>query len=239
MSRSLEHMGICFPEDGEVLTERIVASLRNGRYESQEARAVSRFVEPGDRVLELGAGLGFISSFLYKSLGVREILCVEANPGLCAYIAEVHRANGATDIAIRNGIAVGDTVAQSELPFYVRDPFWGSSLDAHGDYVDCVKVPAYPLTGLVRDFGAHVMIVDIEGGERDLFEDASLNGVTKIFLELHTRKIGRVGVKTCFDALSAQGFAYDQQVSSGGSVLFRRIPDWRLRQSARARSGRT
>ena len=72
--------------------------------------------------------------------------------------------------------------------------------------------------------------MDIEGGERDLFKPLDLIGIEKIFLEIHTRKIKRVGVKNCFDALSECGFAYDQQVSRGGSVLFRRVPDWQLKE---------
>jgi len=85
------------------------------------------------------------------------------------------------------------------------------------------------LSSLIKEFNANTLIVDIEGGERDLFSPLDLSGIDKVFLEIHTRKIKRIGIKMCFDALSECGFAYDQQVSRGGSVLFRRIPKWQLK----------
>ena len=71
----------------------------------------------------------------------------------------------------------------------------------------------------------------IFGGEVDLFDPLDLSGVNKVYLEIHTRKIGLVGIRSCFDALSKQDFAYDQKVSSAGAVLFRKIPKRQLRSS--------
>lgn len=42
-------------------TEAIIEKLADGSYEGDEARAVDRCVRPGFRVLELGAGLGYVA----------------------------------------------------------------------------------------------------------------------------------------------------------------------------------
>ena len=112
----------------------------------------------------------------------------------------------------------------------MRDPFWSSSLDPQDGYESTVQVDGVALSDLIQGFQANVLIVDIEGGEKTLFHQTDLTGIDKIFLEIHTRKIRQIGIKKCFDDLSAAGFCYDQQVSRGGAVLFRRIPDRQLRQ---------
>lgn len=231
MSDMLEIAGVRIPNDPAIVTPKIAEAIRKGRYEKDEVRATPKFIEPGDRVIELGAGLGFISSYIATALGVRDILCVEADPTLCAFIRRVHAENGIEGVEVKNAVALNDTGQPGTLPFYIRDPFWSSSLDGDTPYERVIDVPALPLSGMIRDFRANTLIVDIEGGERDLFRDLDLTGIDKIFLEIHTRKIRRIGIKLCFDALSAAGFAYDQQASCGGSVLFRRIPAGQLRQA--------
>ncbi len=234
MSGHLEIEGIRIPDDPAIITPKIRRSIEAGRYEREERAGTGKFLKPGDRVIELGAGIGFVSSYISKVLGVRDVMCVEADPQLCAFIARVHRENGIEGAEIRNLVALNDGGAPGAVPFYVREPFWSSSLDPDEEYVRRVDVPCERLSALVREFRANVLIVDIEGGERDLFSPADLSGIDRIFLEIHTRKIRRIGIRKCFDALSAAGFAYDQQVSRGGSVLFRRIPRWQLKEEARA-----
>lgn len=228
MDDFLEIAGLRIPNDPAVITSRIAQSIENGRYERAEMAGIRKFVKPEDRIIELGAGIGVISSFLAKHMGVKNILCIEANPSLCAFITRVHRANGISGVEVRNAVALDDLARGGTATFYVREPFWASSLDGEAEYEQAVEVPALRLSELIGEFRADTLIVDIEGGERDLFTLTDLTGVNKVFLEIHTRKIKRIGVKMCFDALSLAGFAYDQQVSRGGLVLFRRIPRWQM-----------
>ncbi len=234
MSGCLEIEGIRIPDDPAIITPKIRRAIETGRYEREERAGTGKFLRPGDRVIELGAGIGFVSAYIAKRLGVRDVMCVEADPQLCAFIARVHRENGIEGVEIRNLVALNDAGTPGTVPFYVRAPFWSSSLDPGEAYERRIEVPAERLSALVRAFRANVLIVDIEGGERDLFAPIDLAGVDRIFLEIHTRKIRRIGIRKCFDALSAAGFAYDQQVSRGGSVLFRRIPRWQLKEEGLA-----
>ena len=227
----LDHNGVHIPNDPQIITRQISRAIRAGRYEKDEMRGLPKFIRPEDRIVELGAGLGFVSSFIGVHLGVTETLCIEANPALCDFIPATHAMNGLNGIQVRNAVAVNDpTPEHATMPFYVRDPFWGSSLSGSDDFVDKVDVPVISLSRTLHDFAATTLIVDIEGGEVDLFDGLDFGPVSKVYFELHTRYIRQIGVKRCFDALSAAGFAYDQKVSAGGSVLFRKIPDRQLSQ---------
>jgi FkbM family methyltransferase len=229
MADFLEIAGLRIPNDPAVITPPVARAIENGRYERAEMAGLRKFVKPEDRIIELGAGIGVVSAFLAREMGVKNILCIEANPSLCAFITRVHRANGIAGVEVRNAVALDDLAeARPTATFYVREPFWASSLDGEAEYERAVEVPALRLSELIGEFRADTLIVDIEGGERDLFTFAELAGIDKVFLEIHTRKIKRIGVKMCFDALSLAGFAYDQQVSRGGLVLFRRIPKWQM-----------
>lgn len=223
MSEHLLLRGIRIPNDPEIITPKVKRSIEAERYEKDEVTGLPKFIDPEDRVVELGAGIGFISSYLVGQLGVRHAMCIEANPDLCKFIGRVHEANEIAGVEVENAVALSDKHAPGTAKFYVREPFWSSSLDPSGDYVREVDVPERRLSDILRNFGATVLIVDIEGGEKFLFDGADLVDVQKVYLEVHTRKIGLRGIKACFDHLSALGFVYDQRVSCGGSVLFRRL----------------
>ncbi len=218
--------GIRMPHDDDIITPQVSAALKRGNYERPEQEAAARFLEPEDRVLELGAGIGYISTYIARDIGVAHITCVEANPKLVAYIQRVHALNGLKRITVRNCIALpgcAESCPGNQADFFLREPFWSSSLDPDRDYLSRVSVPQVPLSELIEDSGATAMIVDIEGGERDLFKGGDMGTVQKIYVELHTRYVRARGIKSCFDALSEHGFYYDQRVSHGGVVLFRKL----------------
>ncbi|MBO9447682.1 FkbM family methyltransferase [Ruegeria sp. R14_0] len=223
MHDNLSLRGVEIPDDPQIITQKVKRSILAERYEKDEVNGLPKFIDPKDRVVELGAGIGFVSSFLVTQMGVRHVMCIEANPVLCGFIGRVHEANDISGVDVLNAVARTDGQETGTARFYVREPFWSSSLDQSPDYVKEIDVPEHQLSDLLRDFDANVLIVDIEGGEAHLFDGADLANVQKVYLEVHTRKIGMRGIKKCFDDLSALGFAYDQRVSCGGSVLFRRV----------------
>lgn len=218
--------GVSLPHDDAIITPQVAAALKRGNYERPEVLATPKFLEPEDRVLELGAGIGYISSYVAKVVGVAHVTCVEANPMLADYIRRMHEMQGLSNTSVKNCVAVPGSAKlapEKEVDFYIRDPFWSSSLDAGRDVVSVARIPQEYLSDLIRDADATAMIVDIEGGERDIFQGGDLGTVRKIYVELHTRYIRPKGIKACFDALSEQGFYYDQRVSHGGVVLFRKL----------------
>lgn len=229
MDNTITCRDIRFPADDRIITAKVAKRLRRDMYETPEVTALAKFVKPGDRVLELGAGIGFISSFIARTHDVEHITCVEANPQLCAYIGRVHAMNGVTNASIRNVVALSDAAPwpeQGQMPFHLTEPFWSSSLTPPRDGVSTrIGVDALRLSDLVTELRPTVIICDIEGGECGLFEACTLTGVRNIALELHTRVYGGAGVRKVFDDLHRHDFFYHQKVSSGDIVLFERLKD--------------
>lgn len=228
MTQIIECRGVKIPHDPRFISEKVAKRLRKDMYETPEVTGLAKFIKPSDRVLELGAGIGFISSYVATNLGVTEITCIEANPELCSYIRTVHATNGVASAEVLNTIALPDDCDWPEsdaMPFYITDPFWSSSMikprDANG--VTETQVPVMRLSALIDRIRPSVIICDIEGGEETLFNAVDLTGVRAIFLELHTRVYGGHGVRRVFDAMHRHDFFYHQKASCADVVMFERL----------------
>ena len=89
----LEAGGVVIPVDPAVITPPIRAAILAGRFEAEEGTQIPHIVRPGDRVLEIGAGIGYISTLLSRQRRVSSVLAVEANPHLIEYMARLHARN--------------------------------------------------------------------------------------------------------------------------------------------------
>lgn len=221
----LDLRGIRIPDDPRIITPAIRRAILTGRFEAEEAAAVPGIVRPGDRVLEIGAGIGFMSTLLLRRPEVECVIAVEANPALISYMGDLHAENGVDGVIRLNAVLTNDT--RDRATFYVRHDFWMGSLMAHPNpYVGTIEVPTHSLDRLLRDEAITLIVCDIEGAEAFLFEGADLGPVDRIFLELHDHVTGLRGVGAVFRALAAHDFAYDPRHSTGSVVLFQRVrPD--------------
>lgn len=220
---NLECRGVRFPDDERFISPRVRESIVAGRYESKEANQVEKLLKENDRVLEIGSGLGFISTIAARDDRTASVLCYEADPRLIPYIKSVHELNGITKATVKNAALTSD-LSQKELTFYVRRDFWGSSFSKNsGEYDSTAIVPTQSFNEVVQDFRPTFIVCDIEGAELDLFFNSSLYGVTRVLMEIHSRVLGRTGVKRLFDAMSARDFHYDEFHSSGSVVLFSHV----------------
>lgn len=219
----LECQGIKFPFDENIISPRVRESLEAGRYEGKESTQVKKLLKKGDRVLEIGSGLGYISTIAGLSPLTEKVLCYEADPRLIEYIKSVHRLNGVSNASVRNAALTTD-LSQASLTFYVRKDFWGSSFTkSSGDYESTSIVKTENFNNVLEEFRPTFVICDIEGAEIDLFFNASLRGVTRVLMEIHSKVLGRTGVKRLFDAMSARDFHYDEYHSHGSVVLFSHV----------------
>ncbi|MGG7567769.1 glycosyltransferase family 2 protein [Rhodovulum sp. DZ06] len=113
----IEIDGLRLPLDPRIVTRRIEKALRKGRYEKGERRALAALLRPGDRVLELGGGLGLVSAMAALQDGVERVVVVEANPDLLPVIARTHRLNGvATAEIVHGAVAPGRGEAEAARP---------------------------------------------------------------------------------------------------------------------------
>lgn len=204
-SEVIETQGIKVPFDPRIITPKIERPMRRGRYEGGECAALRRVLRPGDRVLELGAGLGLCSTVAAMAEGVERVVAIEANPELLPLIRETHRLNGVEGrVDLRNGVAVpqgGDDIA-----FYIRPDFWASSMEAGSrGYTRVETLPAIGLTDLIAELRPTVLVCDIEGGELGLFDGLDLSGVRNLVLELHPKVYGKEGLARIGTVLACKG----------------------------------
>ena len=106
-----------------ILTEQLWLGFIHGYYESSEIAALAATIRAGDVVLELGAGVGFISSLMLKQLGARSVTAVEANPTLIPIIRRTHALNGVQAEVVQGVVAATD----GEAGFYLQPAFFASS----------------------------------------------------------------------------------------------------------------
>jgi FkbM family methyltransferase len=214
--------GVRLAIEPEVMSPAMIEVIESGKYESTEAREIPRIVQPGERIVELGAGIGFIAITALRTGRVSRLASYEANPRLIPLIERNARLN---DLSFDVHNAVVDPKEDGgTVPFYLRRDFWASSLlPKPWGYQEEVAVPRVSFAAVLERYRPTMLIVDIEGAEERLFRDIPLTGVKKVYMELHQNVIGRVGMKNVFDFLSSKDFHYDQHHSRGSVVLFSHV----------------
>jgi len=200
----IDTLGIKVPFVPAIITPKIERPLRNSRYEAGECAEMRKLLQPGDRVLELGAGLGLLSTVAAQMPGVT-VTTVEANPDLIPLIRETHRLNGVT-VDLRNGVATADD--GPEIDFYLRADFWGSSMEPDSrPWLSKATLPRFGLKRLIAELNPTVIVCDIEGGELGLFDGADLSGVRGVVIETHPKVYGAGGLASVRGVLAAKGLS--------------------------------
>jgi FkbM family methyltransferase len=223
VQKMLKCRGMRFPLDRAILPPRIRTLLREGTYEAKEATAVRKLVKADDVVMELGAGIGFMSTLVATKTPAKSVHSFEANPQLMPYIAQVHAENNVTNAHVTNAI-LGDQ--DGTAPFYIRKNFLASSLDPMEDAEDCTKVevPTRDVNAVIKELQPSVLICDIEGAEADLLPKMDLTGLRAVVIETHPQWIGKAGMQKVFRCMDAAGLVFFPRWSHGKVAVFR--SDW-------------
>ncbi len=223
--KMVKSRGILVPRDPAVMTAKLRRKLRMDAYEAKEAQAAMRCVSAGDTVIELGGGIGFISTLIAKKRDVAAVHSFEANPHLAPFHAQMHAANGVTTVTTHNAILAARK--GKPQPFYVREDFLASSLEeeVNGMPVKSVEeVEVLGLNAVFNELKPDILICDIEGAEADLLPNLKYDRLRGAIIELHPQWIGPRGVRRVFDAMHANGLTYYPQWSDQKVVCFRK--DW-------------
>lgn len=221
----VELSGVIIPIDEDTFSSKIINAIRSGGYEKQEASRLPVIIKEGDRVLEIGAGIGYISSLVARDPRVSTIRVYEANPKLIPIILNVHKINNIDNVEVFNGVLTNNNL-NSKSKFYLRKDFWASSLEKDPwEYETTIDVPNVGFAYEIETFQPTLIICDIEGGELNLFTNRDLGSVERVYMEVHQEVLGGHGMKRLFDAMSEKGFHYDQWNSCGSVVLFSRIDE--------------
>jgi FkbM family methyltransferase len=193
--------GIRLEVDRSRLPSVIVRALYRERYEDKEAALVREVLMPGDRVLEIGAGIGFVTLLCARRCGPEAVLSYEANPENEALIRRNFELNGLFPQFRSRAISVESD--QREL-FVAKNLLSTSFIDrgeSTGTQVQCDAI-----ADVVEQFRPNSIVMDVEGAETDLLPAAPMNGIAKIIVETHPHIVGEAAIAALDEHLLAKGF---------------------------------
>jgi FkbM family methyltransferase len=193
-------------------------------YEVPEISAILKLLKDGDRVLELGAGLGVVSSLTARARPGVMVRSYEGNPDLLPYISEMHRRNGVENVDLRNEILLPNPQTPTR-EFLTHRSFAESSILSHGAVMKRVQVPCRDINEVLAEFRPDVFVCDIEGGEELLFDGVRLDGIRAVVIELHPTVISRAAVKRVYDTCAAANLYARPELSSANVVAFERMDE--------------
>jgi FkbM family methyltransferase len=203
---------------GRHMSPRVERALSRGSYEREELRLIGEVLLADDIVLEVGAGLGLVSTYCAKRVGSSRVFAYEADPELEPCIRETYELNGVTPTLEMCAVS-----GQAGRVTLFRDKhFVSSSVVRRRVGAKPIEVPGKALSYIVEKVRPTVLIIDAEGAEREMFDGAQLEGVTRIVLELHDRVIGPLETDRVRASLAAVGFHQDQRLSSPEHLVLRR-----------------
>lgn len=211
----IENYGVKI-NDGDHISENIRRFIYSGGYESTEIKILSQVLYPTDKVLEIGSGLGFLTIFCAKRIGGKNIVTYEANSHLIDKIKENFSINNVNP-NIQNGI-LGD--ANSETDFFIEDSFWSSSTIKRSNGAKVVKVKTKNINNVLLDTHSNFIIMDIEGGEKELIYKINFDMVDKLLIEIHPHVIGNTQATKIIAYLFKKGFELDFTVSKDNVFYF-------------------
>ncbi len=216
--------GVLVPIDPQVMSPYMIDVIRSRNYEQREAARLPLIIAPGERIVEIGGGVGYLSALMGLQRKAEAIVVFEANPALLPLIRTTHRLNGVT-AEVRNQVIMPVKRAETAT-FHVHEHFWASSLMPIRQRFRAgkVRVPVVSFAEMLAEHAPTLLVVDIEGAETALFDGVQLDGVQKVLIEVHHKEIGPAGVGALFAFFAAQGLVYDPRHSERGVVVFMR-PD--------------
>lgn len=199
------------------LSLEVLEYIHSGEYERPEIKMIEATIENDDIVMELGSGLGLVSTFCAKKIGSERVFTFEANPALSSLIKETYDLNEVSP-NFENCLVADHNGTQT---FYISKAFWGSSI---------IPSPsAAPIQIATRSFNDELkrikptfLIVDIEGGEWELSHYMQLEGVRKIVIETHPWKIGEDKNLLVEKAFENAGFKKISDLSTDHHFFYQR-----------------
>lgn len=203
-------------------TPQIGAAILAGTYEAREIDLMRRYIRPADRVLELGACLGVTSLVLYDLVGPENHLVIEADRQNLAMSKAMFELNE-KPVRVEFGLLVSGGHSDEFVEFSVNaNPSSSSTLRREGT-IRAESVPALSFENVLQKERSTVLVLDIEGGEYDLFIKAQDFGELRtIVMEAHPWVIGADRMNEMLAKLKSSGFSVYRRFHNGRFLVLRR-----------------
>ncbi|WP_286829326.1 MULTISPECIES: FkbM family methyltransferase [Kordiimonas] len=211
--------------DKDAVSMPILRSMLQGWYEAVELTLMKKVLTPGDRIVEVGGGIGITAMKAADIIGAENIFSFELNPYLIEWSADNFKRNGFEIQVFQQALFPRASLPDGLVDFHVHQNFWASSLAPREGTVETIKVPAACLEDKIAEHRANVLIVDIEGAEVHLFNGLDLTGIEKIVMEIHYRAAGRTETNAMIRSIEDRGFFLDYEMIDSGVLCFTRTAD--------------
>jgi inner membrane protein len=206
------------PSDAALIIPEIRSEIRSGAYNADLLALLPAAIEPGERALVIGSGLGVVSTLVAKNGDVDRVIEIEANTTLIPYLDRVHAANGVQEIETLNAVLADGK--KGRVPFFARRDLRTSSLVPHDrSWQQVMMVPFMDVNLILTEEQISLIVCDIPVATAQLLAQAELATVDRILIdcgEEYDEAWEEDGVCTL---LSARGYAAE---IGGTAVLFRR-----------------
>jgi FkbM family methyltransferase len=200
----------------------ILIQIAEDAYERPELLAAEGMIQPGDRVLEMGTGLGIVSGLIGRMSDNIEIRSFEANPNLLPHIADLHRMNNITNVHVQHAM-LEPNPSETTRTFHIHKYFSEGSIYQTEMSEDTIEIPVVDLNAVVKEFQPTMLVCDIEGAEEIVIPNADLSTLRALVLEVHPKVMSRAGMKAIFDACLGAGLYPRVELSTEQVVAFERI----------------
>ena len=211
--------GVSLIVDNEAISPFLKGRLYGELYERAESEIIKNTLSAHDRVLELGASIGYIANVSRNILSSGNCyLGVEANPKLISLFDENAKLNGHGDLVCLNGAAGSQ---EGECSFFLSEHFWASSLTSQPGSQE-VTVKVFSFDKLIKDHSPNYLIIDIEGGEYDLLYNRDLVWLQKLCLEFHPDIYGKDKSEKLMQWILGQGFSKSAEYGDNRCFYFER-----------------
>jgi len=182
-----------------------VEKLLCGRHTRHERQLMIPLLEPDDVVMELGGGIGMLSTACSLKIGGDRVHAYEANPTMESLIRENYQLNG---VEPNLKMCMLDETPGS-CKFNVSEHFARSSAYQLKDQGETTvyDVPVESLNDETHRLKPTVLIMDVQGSEGKLLSFADLSSIRKLLVEVHSNVLGISRVNELRRQLRNQGFS--------------------------------
>ncbi len=167
--------------DHVAMNARVRSQVYRGVYEMSKFVVADAILRPGDRVLELGAGLGLVTVLAASRSG--NVVSFEAVPRNADLIKRNLDLNGVSaDVRAR---AIGSE--DGTVAFFVADDAISSSTStARGDTgMTKITVPCDGIQSIMAEVRPSVLLIDVEGTETEIVPLIDVSGVRAVMIQIH------------------------------------------------------
>lgn len=193
-----------------------VKKLLRGRHTQHERQLLCERLEPEDIVMELGGGIGMLSTACALKIGGDRVHSYEANPTMESLIHDNYALNEVNPKM--NMCMLGRT--SDSCTFYASEHFARPSAYQLADQgkTTAYEVPVKPLNDEIQRIKPTVLVMDVQGSEGELLSFADLSTVRKLLVESHSNILGIFRVNALRRKLRNQGFIETER--AGQSFLY-------------------